>query len=340
MSSISTMPISAMRRRHRPSFWPAAARLHRTCAAPPPVSLYALPTPAYVPVPAWVEPPAYVEPPHDNFIFRNIHNTVVNNTVVNNNTNTMTTEPGSAQAPPAPPAQAPAAPAGTPLGQKLAGTALVAGAGAAAMHVALPPSLQRKVQHLQNAGQPAAPQAAPAPLMDNKAIVQTPADTHALPGENGKALPPIANMPPLKSETRQEPPRAAAHQMAAPQPPAPEAPQRNLPANGSSRPTPDIMEVPARSADHHRPRPLDQTDAAPAPPKHQPNPQALTPRPERHAAAPQRAEDQKPHPRRKWASGRKACTCLGTQAPKAPKPPKPPKPPKKKKKCHAGHECH
>ncbi len=218
---------------------------------PPPVSLYALPTPAYVPVPAWVEPPAYVEPPHDNFIFRNIHNTVVNNTVVNNNTtNTMTTEPGSAQAPPAPPAQAPAAPAGAPLGQKLAGTALAAGAGAAAMHVALPPSLQRKVQHLQNAGQPAAPQAAPAPLMDNKAIVQTPADTHALPGENGKALPPIANMPPLKSETRQEPPRAAAHQMAAPQPPAPEAPQRNLPANGSSRPTPDIMEVPARSADH------------------------------------------------------------------------------------------
>ncbi len=267
-------------------------------------------------MPAWVEPPAYVEPPHDNFIFRNIHNTVVNNTVVNNN-NTMTTEPGSAQASPAPPAQAPAAPAGTPLGQKLAGTALAAGAGAAAMHVALPPSLQRKVQHLQNAGQPAAPQAAPAPLMDNKAIVQTPADTHALPGENGKALPPIANMPPLKNETRQEPPRAAAHQMAArTQPQAPEAPQRNLPANGSSRPTPDIMEVPARSADHTRPRPLDQTDAAPAPPIHQPNPQALTPRPERHAPPRHSARKaQNPHPPENGASGREACTCLGTQAP-------------------------
>ncbi len=183
------------------------------------------------------------------------------------------------------------------------------------MHVALPPSLQRKVQHLQNAGQPAAPQAAPAPLMDNKAIVQTPADTHATPGENGKALPPIANMPPLKSETRQEPPRAAAHQMAAPQPPAPEAPQRNLPANGSSRPTPDIMEVPAaQRGSPGRARSTRTMPPAPAETSAKSAGPAPAPRQARRRAT-ARGRPKTRTPAENGASGRKACTCLGTQAP-------------------------
>ncbi len=282
---------------------------------PPPVSLYALPTPAYVPVPAWVEPPAYVEPPHDNFIFRNIHNTVVNNTVVNNNTtNTMTTEPGSAQARLRPGTSSSSARGRSP-GPKACGHRARC-RRRRGRHACGPAAIAAKEGSASAKRRPACGAAGRARPAHGQQGDSSNAGRHTrTPGENGKALPPIANMPPLKSETRQEPPRAAAHQMAAPQPPAPEAPQRNLPANGSSRPTPDIMEVPARSADHHRPRPLDQTDAAPAPPKHQPNPQAL---PRAPTGAPPRTARGRPKtrtPAENGASGRKACTCLGTQAP-------------------------
>ncbi|MFW8642499.1 hypothetical protein ACOJBO_05195 [Rhizobium beringeri] len=105
-----------------------------TLAPPrPPVDLYVLPAPVFVPVPEWVEPPRNVAPPENNIIFNNIHNTVVNNTVVNESE------------------AAPAAP-GLTTGEKLAGAAVVAGAGAAALHVALPPSVQKKGGGLAKAG--------------------------------------------------------------------------------------------------------------------------------------------------------------------------------------------
>jgi uncharacterized caspase-like protein len=72
---------------------------------PPPIYAYVLPVPVYVPVPVWVNPPQYVAPPPNNFIYNNIHNTVV----INNTTNTVTvTNPaGQSQtiSPPSPASQ-------------------------------------------------------------------------------------------------------------------------------------------------------------------------------------------------------------------------------------------
>lgn len=53
---------------------------------PPPVVIavpYALPAPPYVPIPVWQAPPPYIAPPPNNFIFANVHNTVVVNPVEN-----------------------------------------------------------------------------------------------------------------------------------------------------------------------------------------------------------------------------------------------------------------
>lgn len=167
----------------------------------PPVDLYVLPAPVFVPVPDWVEPPRDIAPPENNIIFNNIHNTVVNNTVVNENE------------------AAPAAP-GLTTGEKLAGAAVVAGTGAAALHVALPPSIQKKAAVLQkqvSAGAekptPTAGLApAPVPSVQSQPQTQTKtgtqaqqlqtqtgsAATHALPGANEQPLPPagtLANKP-------------------------------------------------------------------------------------------------------------------------------------------------
>ncbi|SOC85071.1 Uncharacterized protein, contains caspase domain [Ensifer adhaerens] len=333
---------------------------------PPPVSVYVLPTPAYVPVPAWVEAPAYVEPPHDNIIFRNIHNTVVNNTVINN---TTITEPATAPSPEPPPA---GAPAGVPMGQKLAATALAAGAGAAAMHVALPPSLQRKMMHQQATAPAATSQASPSvpegrtpasisstshalpgaagrPLPGGARIEQpngpvdnAAANAHTLPGENGKALPPVDNMPPVKGDHRQEPPRAATLQQAPSQQTAPTAPRDDLTAGHSRRSTPDIMEVPAHKEEHAKPQPLDQPDAIAAPSRRQPKPPVADHRPAQQALAPQRVENPRPAPPPKMAHQDMKPMHVSAQKPpkppKAAKPPKPPKP-KKPKKCHGHHGC-
>jgi uncharacterized caspase-like protein len=158
-------------------------------APPPPVvDLYALPAPAFVPVAAWVLPPRDVAPPENNVIFNNIHNTVVNNTVINNETvnNNTVNETGAA----------PAAP-GLTTGQKLAGAAVIAGAGAAALHVALPPSIQKKAAVLQPqvpataakvpAGSPLAPSAQPQ--------AGNPASAHVLPGTSGQPLPAAGKLP-------------------------------------------------------------------------------------------------------------------------------------------------
>jgi len=159
-----------------------------TLAPPrPPVDLYVLPAPVFVPVPEWVEPPRDIAPPKNNIIFNNIHNTVVNNTVVSENE------------------AAPAAP-GLTTGEKLAGAAVIAGVGAAALHVALPPSVQKKAAVLQKQVSaatekpiPAAGLAlAPVPSVQTQAQQPQPqpqiqtrsAATHALPGANGEPLPP------------------------------------------------------------------------------------------------------------------------------------------------------
>lgn len=160
-------------------------------APPPPVvDLYALPAPAFVPVAAWVLPPRDVAPPENNVIFNNIHNTVVNNTVINNDTvnNSSSTVNEASSAPAA---------SGLTTGQKLAGAAIVAGAGAAALHVALPPSIQKKAAVLQPQG----------PATAAKVLVGAPvapsvqpqtgntAAGHVLPGINGQPLPTAGKLP-------------------------------------------------------------------------------------------------------------------------------------------------
>jgi uncharacterized caspase-like protein len=152
----------------------------------PSVDVYVLPAPVYVPVPAWVEPPRDIAPPENNIIFNNIHNTVVNNTTVINN-NTTVNENGAA----------PAAP-GLTTGQKLAGAAVIAGAGAAALHVALPPSVQKKAAVLQKQNPAAAVKAAPgaAPAVVPSAQPQGGnTAAHALPGANGQPLPAGGKLP-------------------------------------------------------------------------------------------------------------------------------------------------
>ncbi|ASW06727.1 caspase family protein [Rhizobium sp. 11515TR] len=180
----------------------------------PAVDLYVLPEPTYVPVPAWVEPPRDIAPPENNIIFNNIHNTVVNNTtVINNNTtvnnnNTNVNENGAA----------PAAP-GLTTGQKLAGAAVIAGAGAAALHVALPPSVQKKAAVLQKQNPAAAAKTVPgvAPAAAPSAQPQGGnAAAHALPGANGQPLPAGGKQPvnPGTGQTKQgQSPSAAPNAM-------------------------------------------------------------------------------------------------------------------------------
>ncbi|MCE3519162.1 hypothetical protein LXJ58_30925, partial [Escherichia coli] len=79
--------------------------------------------PAFVPVAEWVRPARDIAPPENNVIFNNIHNTVINNTT------TIVQEPAAAPSP------------GLSTGAKVAGAAVAVGAAAAALHVALPPSV-------------------------------------------------------------------------------------------------------------------------------------------------------------------------------------------------------
>ncbi|KAA1178627.1 peptidase C14 caspase catalytic subunit p20 [Rhizobium tropici] len=169
----------------------------------PSVDVYVLPAPVFVPVPQWVEPPRDIAPPENNVIFNNIHNTVVNNTTVINN-NTVVNENGAA----------PAAP-GLTTGQKLAGAAVIAGAGTAALHVALPPSVQKKAAVLQKQNPPAAVKAAPgaAPAVAPSAQPRAGnAAAHALPGTNVQPLPTGGKLPgnPGTAQTKQAQPLQAA----------------------------------------------------------------------------------------------------------------------------------
>lgn len=176
---------------------------------PPPTEVYVLPEPVFVPVPVWVEPPRNVAPPQNNIIFNDIHKTIINNVTVENTTINETQPaspaPGQAQG------QVPGLFGNLTTGQKLAGAAVVGAAGAAALHVALPPSVQKKA--LQRSGKAAAPAPAASgavanpvkPVAGNAAAQTLPKgnelpqpgaieaskpDAHTLPGSNGKPLPP------------------------------------------------------------------------------------------------------------------------------------------------------
>lgn len=217
-------------------------------APPPPVvDLYVLPAPVFVPVAAWVLPPRDVAPPENNIIFNNIHNTVVNNTVINNSTTVNTTTVNENGA-------APAAP-GLTTGQKLAGAAVVAGAGAAALHVALPPSIQKKAAVLQKQNPVAAAKAAAGSPVAPSTQPQAgnPATAHALPGTNGQPLPAAGKLPAAQSQvpTKQaQSPQAApgaVHNPAAAAKPAPQGANASAHAlpGAKGQPLPAVGNTPA-----------------------------------------------------------------------------------------------
>jgi uncharacterized caspase-like protein len=163
---------------------------------PPPVYEYVLPVPVYVPVPVWVNPPRYIAPPPNNFIYNNIHNTVV----INNTTNTVTvTNPAGQSQTISPPPQSPASQPQSPAAGRQppgvqspaagaksspgAGVAAagIAGAGAAALLApSLPPSVAPKAVPVQNTTPPNAPAPGSTP----------PAGTQPTPGK-----PPVGGQP-------------------------------------------------------------------------------------------------------------------------------------------------
>ncbi len=157
---------------------------------PPPIGLFVLPIPVYRPVPVWVSPPRYVAPPPaNNVIYNNVHNTVVVNnvtntvTVTNQRGQTTTIQPPVAAAAPAQAGRpgAPGAPAAAPV---------------AAIGPALPPAVARKAVTLQNqGGTPAGAPGAGAPAAGATATTTPAQPGQALPGTQGKPLPPGAKLP-------------------------------------------------------------------------------------------------------------------------------------------------
>jgi uncharacterized caspase-like protein len=147
---------------------------------PPPivfVEAFVLPIPVFVPLPIWCNPPPFVAPPINNFIFNNIHNTVI----VNNTTNIVTVKNSAGQVVSATPIKAAAA--GTPeIGARL------------------PPSVAKKGELMHRPGataNPAAPGQPAAPGHGTGAlpsVVPAPGKGQLgqpLPGMGGHALPPI-----------------------------------------------------------------------------------------------------------------------------------------------------
>ncbi|MFK0163054.1 caspase family protein [Rhizobium sp. NPDC090279] len=251
--------------------------------APPVLSvdLYVLPAPVFVPVPEWVEPPRDIAPPENNIIFNNIHNTVVNNTTVINNNNTVVNENGAA----------PAAP-GLTTGQKLAGAAVIAGAGAAALHVALPPSVQKKAAVLQKQNPAAAAKATPgaAPAVAPVAKPQAGnATAHTLPGANGQPLPAGGKLPgnPGTVPGKQaQPPQAApnaAHNPAVAAQPAGQGTNANAHALPGSKgqPLPAAGNTPAVKGQNQ----IAKTPAPQAAPSGKPNAVVAAPKPNAHGSA-------------------------------------------------------
>ncbi|NLS15845.1 peptidase C14 caspase catalytic subunit p20 [Rhizobium sp. P40RR-XXII] len=273
-------------------------------AAPQPsVDVYVLPAPVFVPVPRWVEPPRDIAPPENNIIFNNIHNTVVNNTTVINN-NTVLNENGAA----------PAAP-GLTTGQKLAGAAVVAGAGAAALHVALPSSVQKKAAVLQKqnpaAAAKAAPEAAPAvapsaqPLPAGGKLPVNPGTAQTKQGQPPRAAPNAVHNPAVATQPNRQGTNANAHALPgangqplpatgklpvnpgaaqakqAQQPqPVPNAHAHALPG-AKAQPLPGVGNAPAVKGQNQ----IAKTPAPQAAPGGKPNPVAAAPKPNAHSPA-------------------------------------------------------
>lgn len=201
---------------------------------PPPTEVYVLPEPVFVPVPVWVEPPRNVAPPRNNIIFNDIHKTIINNVTVENTTINE----------PQPAAQTPGVLSNLTTGQKLVGAAVIGAAGAAALHVALPPSVQKKA--LQSSGKAVAPAPAASgaaatsvkPVTGNAAAQSLPA---------GNALPQAGKLP-TTPDTK-----------AAPQPGATEAnkPGAGQPAQQTAKP--DAHTLPGSNG---KPLPPATTDTA------------------------------------------------------------------------------
>jgi hypothetical protein len=103
-----------------------------------------------------------------------------------------------------PAAPVPATP-GLTTGQKLTGAAIAAGATAAALHVALPPSVQKKAALIQKQNPATAtkpPVSGPAPALT---AIQPPVkrpDMHTLPGANGQPLPLINGKPAVQGQVQ------------------------------------------------------------------------------------------------------------------------------------------
>jgi uncharacterized caspase-like protein len=142
----------------------------------PPIPVYeefVLPVPVFVPIARWCEPPRYVAPPPDNVIFNNIHNKVVVNNTVNSTTISSATTQSNGH-----PASGDAVRSSAPSSPKL-GSAVAAAAGAgvaaAALNVALPPTIAKK-QALINTQGPA------------RASTES-ESRQPLVGPNGQALP-------------------------------------------------------------------------------------------------------------------------------------------------------
>ena len=207
---------------------------------PPPIYEYVLPVPVYVPVPVWVNPPRYIAPPPNNFIYNNIHNTVV----INNTTNTVTvtnpagqtqtisppaqspaSQPQSPAAGPQPPgAQPPAAGAKSSPGAAGVAAAGIAGAGAAALLApSLPPSVAPKAVPVQNTTAPntlapgSTPPAGTAPPPGKPPVAgqPQPAPSPAAPGQaqkqvvpetkGGQPLPSVDGKPPVAGQPQPSP---------------------------------------------------------------------------------------------------------------------------------------
>ncbi|MFS8051248.1 caspase family protein [Rhizobium sp. BR 317] len=315
------------------------------------VDLYVLPDPVFVPVQEWVEPPRDVAPPQNNIYFNNIHNTVVNNTTVNEN------------------GAAPTAP-GLTTGQKLGAAAVIAGAGAAAMHVALPPSVQKKAAVLQKQTPAPAVKAAPAtaPAVAPSVQPQTGnAAAHTLPGASGQPLPPAGKVPNNQGAPQAKQPLPPAgntpavkgqNQVAktpAPQA-APSVKQNSVAAapkpNAHGQPVnpatpPVVAKVPPKpnAVVNRQPQVGNQPHVAAAPPRHV-NPPAAQPKPAPHVAVQQQAPAPKPQaqprPQPQPRVVQQQAPAPKPQAqpraqpqPQAKKPPPAPQKPPEKKKCGA-----
>src|SRR3982075_1503798 len=232
---------------------------------PPPVYEYVLPAPGYVPVPVWLNPPRYVEPPPNNFIYNNVHNTVV----INNTTNTVTvTNPAGQSQTISPPAQPPGSPlpAQSPAGEPqpsaagprtlpragigaagIAGAGIAGAAGAAVLLApSLPPSVAPKAIPVQNATPPNAPPAGqppptgtPAPVAGQPSPSPSPTPATPIPGQAPKQTTPETKAGQPQPATPQPTPSATPGSAAKTPPPEPKGPHPLPGAGGQPLPPAD-----------------------------------------------------------------------------------------------------